>query len=229
MVFSVVGASAFLPFLPMLPIQVLSNNLLYDFSQTTIPTDEVDADWLTKPRKWEIGGILRFILIVGPISSILPDIHHDVVCVQLLAQPGPVPYWLVRRVALHPDADHSRHPHQQDPVFPELGQLATHPYFGNYRCGRCWADGFASGQCARVCPACLPVLVATCDHIDVLCGPDPVSEDLVLQPVWRMMAMAMKRHSLTKKSQLGYSTDGASRYLVLIARTSWVQDWVQLE
>jgi Mg2+-importing ATPase len=68
--FSVVGASAFLPFLPMLPIQVLTNNLLYDFSQTTIPTDEVDSDWLTKPRKWEIGGILRFILFIGPISSI---------------------------------------------------------------------------------------------------------------------------------------------------------------
>jgi Mg2+-importing ATPase len=68
--FSVVGASAFLPFLPMLPIQVLSNNLLYDFSQTTIPTDEVDADWLTKPRQWTIGKILRFILFIGPISSI---------------------------------------------------------------------------------------------------------------------------------------------------------------
>jgi len=68
--FSVVGASAFLPFLPMLPIQVLTNNLLYDFSQTTIPTDEVDADWLTRPRKWDIGGILRFILFIGPISSI---------------------------------------------------------------------------------------------------------------------------------------------------------------
>ncbi|HEX7506785.1 MAG TPA: HAD-IC family P-type ATPase, partial [Polyangia bacterium] len=68
--FSVVGASAFLPFLPMRPIQVLTNNLLYDFSQTTIPTDAVDADWLIKPRKWEIGGILRFILFIGPISSI---------------------------------------------------------------------------------------------------------------------------------------------------------------
>ncbi len=68
--FSVVGASAFLPFLPMLPIQVLINNLLYDFSQTTIPTDEVDADWLIKPRKWEIGQIKRFILFIGPISSI---------------------------------------------------------------------------------------------------------------------------------------------------------------
>lgn len=68
--FSVVGASVFLPFLPMLPIQVLINNLLYDFSQTTIPTDEVDADWLIKPRKWEIGQIKRFILFIGPISSI---------------------------------------------------------------------------------------------------------------------------------------------------------------
>jgi Mg2+-importing ATPase len=68
--FSVVGASAFLPFLPMLPIQVLTNNLLYDFSQTTIPTDEVDADWLTKPRQWTIGKILRFILFIGPISSL---------------------------------------------------------------------------------------------------------------------------------------------------------------
>jgi P-type Mg2+ transporter len=68
--FSVVGASAFLPFLPMLPIQVLTNNLLYDFSQTTIPTDEVDADWLIKPRQWSIDKILQFILFIGPISSI---------------------------------------------------------------------------------------------------------------------------------------------------------------
>lgn len=67
---SVVGASAFLPFLPMLPIQVLTNNLLYDFSQTTIPTDEVDPGWLTKPRQWTIARILRFILFIGPISSI---------------------------------------------------------------------------------------------------------------------------------------------------------------
>ncbi|MBI1856309.1 MAG: magnesium-translocating P-type ATPase [Chloroflexi bacterium] len=68
--FSVVGASAFLPFLPMLPIQVLTNNLLYDFSQTTIPTDQVDADWLTKPRKWTIEEIQRFIIFIGPVSSI---------------------------------------------------------------------------------------------------------------------------------------------------------------
>jgi Mg2+-importing ATPase len=68
--FSVVGASAFLPFLPMLPIQVLTNNLLYDFSQTTIPSDGVDPDWLKKPRQWKISGIQKFILFIGPISSI---------------------------------------------------------------------------------------------------------------------------------------------------------------
>lgn len=68
--FSVLGASAFLPFLPMLPIQVLTNNLLYDFSQTTIPLDQVDEDWMKKPRQWQISGIQKFILFIGPISSI---------------------------------------------------------------------------------------------------------------------------------------------------------------
>jgi Mg2+-importing ATPase len=68
--FSIVGASIFLPFLPMLPVQVLINNMLYDFSQTTIPTDTVDQEWLEKPRKWSMGNIRQFILLIGPISSI---------------------------------------------------------------------------------------------------------------------------------------------------------------
>jgi Mg2+-importing ATPase len=68
--FSVLGGSLFLPFVPMLPIQVLTNNLLYDFSQTTIPTDEVDPEWLEKPRQWAIGELRRSIVFIGPISSI---------------------------------------------------------------------------------------------------------------------------------------------------------------
>jgi Mg2+-importing ATPase len=68
--FSVLGASIFLPFLPMAPIQVLTNNLLYDFSQTTIPTDTVDDEYLAVPRKWDIGNLTRFVLFIGPISSI---------------------------------------------------------------------------------------------------------------------------------------------------------------
>ena len=68
--FSVIGASIFLPFLPMAPIQVLTNNLLYDISQTAIPTDNVDADYLAVPRRWDIGNIAKFVLMIGPISSI---------------------------------------------------------------------------------------------------------------------------------------------------------------
>ena len=68
--FSVLGASAFLPYLPMAPIQVLTNNLLYDFSQVPIPADAVDEEQVTRPRPWNIGELKRFILFVGPISSI---------------------------------------------------------------------------------------------------------------------------------------------------------------
>ncbi|MBN9546801.1 MAG: magnesium-translocating P-type ATPase [Alphaproteobacteria bacterium] len=67
---SVIGASVLLPFLPMAPLQVLANNLLYDFSQTTIPTDTVDPEYLAQPRKWEIGNITRFMIFIGPMSSI---------------------------------------------------------------------------------------------------------------------------------------------------------------
>jgi len=68
--FSVLGASAFLPFLPMAPIQVLTNNLLYDFSQVPIPADAVDEEQVSRPRPWNIAEIRRFILFIGPISSI---------------------------------------------------------------------------------------------------------------------------------------------------------------
>ncbi|HZM06303.1 MAG TPA: magnesium-translocating P-type ATPase [Candidatus Saccharimonadales bacterium] len=68
--FSMTGASALFPFLPMLPIQILANNLLYDFSQVPIPTDNVSADQIAKPLPWDIGEITRFIFFIGPISSI---------------------------------------------------------------------------------------------------------------------------------------------------------------
>jgi Mg2+-importing ATPase len=69
-VFSVLVASIFLPFLPMLPIQLLVQNLLYDISQVSIPWDDVDPDFLKQPRKWDAGGIARFMVFIGPISSI---------------------------------------------------------------------------------------------------------------------------------------------------------------
>ena len=74
--FSVLGASVFLPFLPMTAIQVLTNNLLYDFSQTTIPTDNVDAEYLAVPRRWDISNIAKFVLFIGPISSIFDYVTY---------------------------------------------------------------------------------------------------------------------------------------------------------
>jgi len=68
--FSVLGASIFLPFLPMLPLQVIINNSLYDFSQIGIPTDNVDEEYAKKPRQWNIGAIEKFIYRMGPISSL---------------------------------------------------------------------------------------------------------------------------------------------------------------
>jgi Mg2+-importing ATPase len=68
--FSVLGASVFVPYLPMRPIQILANNLLYDISQTAIPTDAVDAERIQKPRAWDMKELTRFILFIGPCSSI---------------------------------------------------------------------------------------------------------------------------------------------------------------
>jgi Mg2+-importing ATPase len=69
-VFSVLIASAFLPFLPMLPVQLLTVNLLYDFSQAAIPWDDMDPEYIRVPRQWRADDIGRFMIFVGPVSSI---------------------------------------------------------------------------------------------------------------------------------------------------------------
>ncbi len=68
--FSVLAASAFLPFLPMLSIHLLIQNLLYDISQTAIPFDRMDKEFLLKPRRWDSSDLSRFMIFIGPISSI---------------------------------------------------------------------------------------------------------------------------------------------------------------
>lgn len=113
--FSVLGASAFLPFIPMAPIQVLTNNLLYDFSQVPIPIDAVDEEQVARPRPWDIGEITRFILYVSPISSIFDYTTFSLCfgCSTVGIQPA-LPSF--RRVGLSrvddADANHSRHSHK---------------------------------------------------------------------------------------------------------------------
>jgi len=74
--FSVMFASAFLPFLPMMPIHLLIQNLLYDISQTTIPFDRMDLEFLRKPRKWDASDLKRFMIYIGPISSIFDIVTY---------------------------------------------------------------------------------------------------------------------------------------------------------
>jgi P-type Mg2+ transporter len=76
--FSAAGASLFLSFLPMLPSQILLNNLLYDSSQLTIPTDEVDAELVARPTRWDVGFIRRFMIFFGPISSLFDFVTFGV-------------------------------------------------------------------------------------------------------------------------------------------------------
>ncbi|MDD5449805.1 MAG: magnesium-translocating P-type ATPase [Candidatus Omnitrophica bacterium] len=75
---SMTGASIFLPFLPMLPIQILLNNLLYDISQIAIPSDDVDREYLMKSRPWNVGYIKKFMLFIGPVSSVFDFITFGV-------------------------------------------------------------------------------------------------------------------------------------------------------
>jgi len=107
--FSVLGASAWLPFLPMQPIQVLTNNLLYDFSQVPIPTDNVGPQQIVKPRPWAMGEIAKFILFIGPISSIFDYTTYCLMwfffnCSSLALAAPPA---LAARFAQPVDADHS--------------------------------------------------------------------------------------------------------------------------
>ena len=82
--FSMAAATLFLPFLPMLPAQILLNNLLYDLSEVPIPMDAVDEEEMARPKKWDMSFIRKFMLMVGPVSSIfdfmtfyvLPTVFH---------------------------------------------------------------------------------------------------------------------------------------------------------
>ena len=68
--FSMAGASLFLPFLPMLPVQMLVNNFLYDVSEIPIPMDSVDEEFVRRPRHWDMAFVRNFMLVLGPVSSI---------------------------------------------------------------------------------------------------------------------------------------------------------------
>ncbi|HEX5465361.1 MAG TPA: magnesium-translocating P-type ATPase, partial [Candidatus Limnocylindrales bacterium] len=97
---SMAGAALFLPFLPMLPGQILVNNLIYDASQTAIPSDGIDPEAETRPASWDIGGIERFMLVFGPLSSLFDYLTFGLLLVLLgTAEPAFQTGWFVESLA----------------------------------------------------------------------------------------------------------------------------------
>ena len=86
--FSMAGASLLLPFLPLLPTQILLTNLLTDLPELTISSDRVDADWIERPRRWDIGIIRRFMLTFGLVSSVFDYLTFGVLLWLLRAEPA---------------------------------------------------------------------------------------------------------------------------------------------
>ena len=201
--FSVLGASAWLPYLPMQPIQVLTNNLLYDFSQVPIPTDNVGPQQIAKPRPWAMGEIAKFIMFIGPISSIFDYTTYCLMwfffkCSNLALVPPPalaarfaqpidadhtyaaalVQHRLVCRIADDADAHRPRHPHEPDSVHPIARELATddddHRHHGRRRVAAVFAAGAVSGVRA----VAVAVLAVPGGHADLLRRPDAGHQDL---------------------------------------------------
>ena len=180
--FSVLGASAFLPFVPMAPIQVLTNNLLYDFSQVPIPTDTVGPEQTAKPRPWHIGDITKFVLFIGP-DQLDFRLHHllrDALCFRLLGSRArlAISNRLVCRIAHYPDADHSRHPHQQDALHPRPCELATHGDHRHRHGHRSVASLFAAGRGARFHATAAALLADPFRYGPLLRSAHPSREDV---------------------------------------------------
>ena len=179
--FSVLGASIFLPFLPMTAIQVLTNNLLYDFSQTTIPTDNVDAEYLAVPRRWDIGNITKFVLLIGPdqLDLRLRHVFHDALCLQRVDQSCTVPDRLVRRISAHPDAHHPYHSHGEDPVPGKPSQHRTHHDDHHHCRNRDNPTVLLAWRLPGLRPATSDLLDSALSYPPELCRPDAFHEDMV--------------------------------------------------
>ena len=134
--FSMAGATLILPFLPMLPVQVLLNNLLYDVSEMPIPLDEVDSEITAKPEHWDMRFIRNFMLVMGPVSSIFDFLTFGLLLLvfhadQALFQTG----WFIE-FARHPGAGHLRAAHKaQSAEEPPASPPRHHLRCGGRACG----------------------------------------------------------------------------------------------
>ena len=155
--FSMAAASVFLPFLPMLPTQILLNNFLYDASQLTIPSDNVDEEYMRRPRPWDMKMVRNFMLTIGPISSIYDFLTFYVLLAFFPRQPAGISHRLVCRISGHADACDFCHPHDgkstEEPTQPALGNHDYHDRSHRHR-----PSLFSLYQAVRIRSAAGPVL-----------------------------------------------------------------------
>ncbi len=185
--FSVLGASAFLPYLPMAPLQVLTNNLLYDFSQVPIPTDNVGPEETAQPRTWEIGAITRFILFIGPISSIF-DYTTFFVMLYLFHcwDPSRAPLfqtgWFVESLMTQ-TLDHSRHSHQENSFHRGPCQLGADGHHCPDHGHRDVAALFPASPNIRFRSPATPLLANSVPHAALLRRTNPTGQDVATAPI----------------------------------------------
>ena len=187
-VFSVLVASAFIPFLPMLPMHLLVQNLLYDISQIAIPFDNVDEELLKKPQRWQPADVGRFMLFFGPISSIFDITTFALMWYvfdantpehQTLFQSG----WFVVGPA-DADTDRAHDPHTEDPVPAKPRSDAVDgDDRGDHGRGDLSADGPA-GALLQIAGAATAVLRHPAGDLARVHGADPGGERVLRAQVW---------------------------------------------
>ncbi len=160
--FSMAAASLFLPFLPMLPTQILLNNFLYDLSQISIPSDNVDPALLHRPKRWQIGFIRQFMMIIGPISSIYDFLTFGVLLWVFHAyhERAAVPHRMVRGISGDTDAGGICDPDGRQPVQEPSQPPVADQRVGGRRDRRCAAVHAGREPCG-VYPAA--VVAVGCD------------------------------------------------------------------
>ena len=197
--FSVLVASAFLPFLPMLPLQLLVLDLLYHTSQLSIPFDRMDEEYLRKPRKWDASDIGRFMVWIGPVSSIF-DITTYLLLWHVFGANSTVPSvvlsnGLVRRKFADANADRAHDPYTQDSISPERGRGARAGADG--RCHPRRHGTALHGPGCEVRHGCAPAGVLRLGGVDGihLLRADPTDETGLYPPLRALALIPARRYS----------------------------------
>ena len=197
-VFSVLVASIFLPFLPMLPIQLLVQNLLYDISQVSIPWDDVDADFLKQPRKWDAGGIARFMVFIGPISSIFDIVtflrHVECVWCKYGRKAVAVSIRLVCRWTPDTNDNRAYDPHAAYSLHSESSRYASHSVDGLDHGFRHVSAVLVTGRAFGNGATAIVLFPVACWNSAQLLRAHATGKNRIHSPIWPMALMKVSKY-----------------------------------